>query len=103
MTPDLLSPANHRLVDVLATYEASDASGASSCALTVSSNEPANGRGDGNTTVDWLVIDAHHVQLRAERSDLGRGRIYTLTAVLLRRCGKHVCQVRDGSGAEVIS
>ena len=80
VTPDLLSPANHRLVDVLATYEASDASGASSCALTVSSNEPANGRGDGNTTVDWFVIDAHHVQLRAERSDLGRGRIYTITA-----------------------
>ncbi len=68
LTPDLLSPANHRLVDVLAAYAASDASGTPSCALTVSSSEPANGRGDGNTAVDSIVIDAQHVQLRAERS-----------------------------------
>ena len=33
LTPDLLSPANHRLVDVLAAYAASDASGTPSCAL----------------------------------------------------------------------
>jgi hypothetical protein len=79
LTPDLLSPANHRLVDVLAAYAASDASGTPSCALRVSSSEPANGRGDGNTPVDSIVIDAQHVQLRAERSTQGRDRIYTVT------------------------
>ena len=79
LTPDLLSPANHRLVDVLAAYATSDASGTPSCALRVSSSEPANGRGDGNTAVDSIVIDAQHVQLRAERSTQGRDRIYTVT------------------------
>jgi hypothetical protein len=48
------------------------------CVLTVSSNEPVNGIGDGNTSPDWQVIDAHHVFLRAERSGPGSGRIYTL-------------------------
>ncbi len=43
------------------------------------SNEPVNGPGDGNTSSDWVVIDAHHVRLRAERSGNGTGRIYTIT------------------------
>jgi len=47
--------------------------------LSVSSNEAVNGSGDGNTATDWLVVDAHHVQLRAERSGNGAGRIYTIT------------------------
>ncbi len=79
-TPNLLSPPNHRLVNVVATYGATDASGAPSCALSVSSNEPANGADDGNTDTDWLVVDAHLVKLRAERSDAGTGRRYLVTA-----------------------
>ena len=75
LTPDLLSPANHRLVDLFAAYAASDASGTPICALTVSSSEPPNGRGDGNTAVDSIVIDAQHVQLRAEPSTQRRDRI----------------------------
>jgi len=47
--------------------------------LTVSSSEPANGRGDENTAIDWFVIDARHVRVRAERSAGGRGRICTVT------------------------
>jgi hypothetical protein len=45
----------------------------------VSSNEPINGLGDGDVAPDWIVIDAHHVRLRAERSGKGNGRIYTIT------------------------
>ena len=45
----------------------------------MSSNEAVNGSGDGNTSTDWQVVDAHHVQLRAERSGNGDGRIYTIT------------------------
>ena len=47
--------------------------------MSVSSNEPENGSGDGNTAHDWVIVDGHHVQLRAERSGHGTGRIYTLT------------------------
>jgi hypothetical protein len=46
--------------------------------LTVSSDGPVNGTGDGNTSPDWQVIDAHHVLLRAERSGNGSGRTYTI-------------------------
>jgi hypothetical protein len=48
-------------------------------ALSISCNEPVNGLGDGNTSADWLVVDAHHIQLRAERSGTGSDRIYTIT------------------------
>jgi hypothetical protein len=49
------------------------------CTLDVVSNERINGLGDGNTSPDWEVVDAHHVNLRSERSGLGTGRIYPIT------------------------
>jgi DNA/RNA endonuclease G (NUC1) len=78
-TPRVLRPANHKMIDVLVAYEATDVSGAPSCSLSVSSNEAPNGPRDGNTSVDWQVLDAHHLRLRAERSDSGNGRLYTIT------------------------
>jgi hypothetical protein len=42
------------------------ASSAITCSLTVSSNEPVSGTGDGDTAPDWEIVDAHHVRLRAE-------------------------------------
>jgi hypothetical protein len=47
--------------------------------LSVTSNEPINGTGDGDTAPDWEIVDSHHVRLRAERGDNGSGRIYTIT------------------------
>ncbi|MGH9751984.1 MAG: S8 family serine peptidase [Blastocatellia bacterium] len=55
----------------------------------VTSDEPSNGLGDGNT-IDDIVIgpNCRSVQLRAERSGPGDGRVYTITL-----------RVRDSGGA----
>ncbi len=79
--PSVLWPPNHRLVDVTVDYNVTDNCPLppNSCTLSVTSNEPINGTGDGNTSPDWIILDANHVQLRAERAGTGNGRIYTIT------------------------
>jgi hypothetical protein len=45
----------------------------------VSSNEPMNGLGDGDIALDWVISGDRTLNLRAERSGTGSGRIYTIT------------------------
>jgi hypothetical protein len=78
-SPSVLAPPNHKMIDVTLAYQASDVTGAPACSVSVASNEPINGNGDGNTSADWQVLDAHHVQLRSERAGGGSGRVYTIT------------------------
>ena len=51
--------------------------------VSITSNEPANGTGDGNTSPDiagaTFGTDDRTFQLRAERKGNGNGRIYTVT------------------------
>jgi hypothetical protein len=80
----LWSP-DHGMVAVTIETRASDNDGAPpALAASVSSNEPQDGLGDGDTAGDWTepVIDAAGrvaVQLRAERSGGGSGREYAIS------------------------
>ncbi|MCI0660174.1 MAG: endo-1,4-beta-xylanase [Acidobacteria bacterium] len=74
-------PPNHKMVDVFLSYQISDNCDTNIIpVITISSNQPVNGPGDGNTAPDWEVIDAHHIRLRAERApNCHTGRVYTIT------------------------
>jgi hypothetical protein len=65
------------MVDVTVAYTVT-APCPNTCVMTVSSDEPINGTGDGDTAPDWEIIDAHHVRLRAERAGNSNGRIYSI-------------------------
>ena len=72
--PSVLWPPNHKFVDVSIGYTATDTCGTAApvtCSLSVASNE--------GSSADWSVVDAHDVQLRAERSGDGGDRTYTVT------------------------
>jgi hypothetical protein len=79
--PNTLWPPNHKMRDVAVDYTVTDNCDPApliSCGLAVSSNEPVDGPGDGNTSPDWVVLSSHQVQLRAERAGGGNGRLYTI-------------------------
>jgi hypothetical protein len=79
----VLWPPNHKMVAVAVQVVARDACDgarrAPVCRLSgISSNEPVNGLGDGDTATDWEITGPLSAKLRAERSGNGSGRVYTL-------------------------
>jgi hypothetical protein len=55
--------------------------------LSATSNEPDSGDDDGNTINDIVILDPMTFQLRAERSGIGSGRIYTIRYQGVDYCG----------------
>ena len=103
LSPDALWPPNHKLVQITATVETSDSCDANPAVALVSitSNEQDNGLGDGDEPNDIQAVNGGpilfgtNVQtflLRAERSGMGTGRIYTVNYM-----------VRDASGNETLA
>jgi uncharacterized protein (TIGR03118 family) len=80
-SPDVLWPPNHKFVDVTISYTVSDVCDANAGAtISVSSNE-------GDVDAESQVIDAHHVNLAAERDGKGSGRVYTITVTATDKLG----------------
>jgi HYR domain-containing protein len=88
-SPNSLWPPDHQMIPVTVNYTSTDNCSVG-CVLTVASNEPINGLGDGDTAPDWQVIDAHHLLLRSERSGKGSGRTYTITVTCTDPAGHTV-------------
>ncbi|HYQ03305.1 MAG TPA: immunoglobulin-like domain-containing protein [Polyangiaceae bacterium] len=81
LSPSSLRPPNHKLVEIVPTVAVRDACDPSPVVslVGISSSEPANGTGDGNTPGDIVVDPQGKIFLRAERSGNGAGRVYKLT------------------------
>ncbi|MGH2556763.1 MAG: endonuclease/exonuclease/phosphatase family protein, partial [Actinomycetota bacterium] len=89
VSPDELWPPNHKYRTVEATVQVTDDADPDATfeLVSVTSDEPDNGPDDGNTVNDILIVDDTTFKLRAERSESGDGRVYTVTYQATDACG----------------
>jgi V8-like Glu-specific endopeptidase len=87
-----LWPPNHKLVTIEVTVDASDNCPNTTWTLvSVTSDEPEDGTGDGDTAPDVVGADTGtpdvEFQLRSERAGNGDGRVYTIVYGVEDACG----------------
>jgi hypothetical protein len=89
--PGVLWPPNHQMVDVTVEVIAVDAVDPNpvSHILSVISNQPVDGTGDGDTAPDWTITGPLTVQLRSERSQ-GKDRTYKILVETIDDAGNSV-------------
>jgi hypothetical protein len=86
--PKVLWPPNHKMIPIVVSAEVTDTCGSTTWKIvSVRSNGPVNGRGDGNTAPDRVITGNHTLKLRAERSGTKQDRVYTI-----------IIQAKDQSG-----
>lgn len=85
----VLWPANHKMVDVNVSAVIQDDTDPSPTftVVAVESSDPGDSLGDGTTEPDFVITGDTTVQLRAERSGRGVGRIYTITIMAVDESG----------------
>ena len=88
-TPSVLMRSNHEMEPVVVSVSVSDVcdAGASCRIESVGSNEPVDGLGDGDSGPDWEITGPLTLNLRAERSGKGTGRVYTVTVACVDAAG----------------
>jgi hypothetical protein len=89
VSPNKIWPPLHQYVTVKATAKAKDNADPNPVVklMSVTSNEPDNGLGDGDLPNDIVIVGPYTFQLRAERSGTGTGRVYTITYQATDACG----------------
>ena len=80
-SPNVITKNDHSMVPVTITASATDGCGGLvTCRIVlVTSNEPISGTGGGDVSPDWVITGDLTLQVRAERSPKGNGRVYTVT------------------------
>lgn len=101
ITPTTLWPPDHSMRRVAKGARAVDVCDASPTLTTlITSDEPVNELGDGDTAPDWRVRSNGNgsldLWLRAERSGLGSGRTYTIDGIASDHSGNN-----SGASAQV--
>ncbi len=71
-SPNILWPPNHKMAGVTINYNVEDNCGQPVCQISsVTSNEPIS-------SLDYAILDAHRVNLVADREGSGTSRVYTV-------------------------
>ncbi len=97
VTPGLLWPPNHKMVLVTPSINVSDnlTGNVQTEIVSVTSSEPDNGLGDGDTANDIVINPDGTIFLRAERAGSGNGRIYTITMLATDNAGNRTVAVTE--------
>ena len=89
---DTLWPPNHKMALVATVSNVADSTDpAPTVDIEVSSTDPGDGKGDGNTQPDWDIRhegDTWEIWLRAERSGRNEERLYTIEVTVTNSSGQ---------------